>query len=112
MSDFSRTPEIEIMPQRLMEKNKADDVVVMIKNINQILDVETRKHKFVGGGFLVGRFILVLKEGVNVEEVIVAVRHICDQKLSYGYNIRVGRFIKPRPTVSDYIRGTVHTKKD
>jgi methyl coenzyme M reductase subunit D len=111
MPNFSGTPDIEIMPERLMDKKKADDLIVIMKDINHVLDVETRKHKFVGGGFLVGRFIVILKESADVEEVIETLRRICSQTLPLGYNIRVGRFVKPRPTVSDYLRGTVQAKK-
>jgi methyl coenzyme M reductase subunit D len=111
MPNFSGTPDIEIMPERLMNREKADDIIAMIRNIDHVSDVDTRKHKYVGGGYLVGRFIVMLKEGADVEKVIEKLRPVCSQMMPYGYRIRVGRFVKPRPTVSDYLRGTVRNKK-
>jgi methyl coenzyme M reductase subunit D len=112
MPTFTGKPDIEIMPERLMEKKKADELIAIIKGINYVSDVDTRKHKFVGGGYLVGRFVVILSEEAEVEEVIEKLRSICDKTMPHGYYVRVGRFVKPRPTVSDYLRGTVRNKKE
>jgi methyl coenzyme M reductase subunit D len=112
MPAFTGKPDIEIMPERLMDRKKADDFIAIIKEMDHVSDVEIRKHKFVGGGYLVGRFIVILKEDADVEEVIEKLRPVCNQMTPHGYYVRVGRFVKPRPTVSDYLRGTVRDKKE
>jgi len=112
MPTFTGKPDIEIMPERLMDKKKADDLIAIIKGMDHVSDVGIRKHKYVGSGYLVGRFIVILKEEADVEEVIEKLRPVCDQMMPYGYYVRVGRFVKPRPTVSDYLRGTARNKKE
>lgn len=97
-------PEIEIMPRKLMSRNKAEDLIHLIKDTGLVKEVLIQKHRYSDGSYLVGRFILIINVN-SPEEVINKIKPICDQMMPYGYDIRIGRFVKLRPTVSDYIRG-------
>lgn len=102
--------EIEIMPRRLMSMDKAEEFVNLIKSTGLINEVLLYKHKYYDGRYLVGRFILLINR-VTPEEVIEKITPICEQMMPYGFDIRIGKFTKPRPTVSDYIRGAVYWKE-
>ncbi len=41
---------------------------------------------------------------IEDEETIDAVRHKCEENLSFGFNIHVGTFIRKQKTVSDKIK--------
>jgi len=97
-------PEIEIMPRRLMPREKAEDFASLLKETGMILDVLLQRHDYLGGGYMVGRFILILSE-FSPEYVVEKIRPLCEQVMPYGYDIRIGRFTKPRPTVKDYLTG-------
>lgn len=101
--------EIEVMPRRLMSMDKAREFVELVKSTGSIIEVLLHKHKYYDGRYLVGRFILLI-DG-SPEEIIEKITPICKQMMPYGFDIRVGKFTKPRPTVSDYIRGTVYWKE-
>lgn len=47
-----------------------------------------------------GRVLLEIEE----EEIIDQIRTICDENLTFGYNIHVGTFIRKRKTVTDGIK--------
>lgn len=98
--------EIELMPRRLMSMNRADELISMLKATGLVNEVLVQKHKYYDGKYLVGRFILLINGPPN--EVISKITPICEKMMPYGYDIRVGKFIKPRPTVSDYIRGAIY----
>jgi methyl coenzyme M reductase subunit D len=99
-------PEIEILPRRLMSSKKAEDFAALLKDTGMISEVLLQRHNYSGGGYMVGRFILLLSE-FSPEAVIEKIRPLCEQVMPYGYDIRVGRFTKPKPTVKDYLRGRV-----
>ncbi|MCS7097956.1 MAG: methyl-coenzyme M reductase operon protein D [Candidatus Methanomethyliaceae archaeon] len=98
--------EIELMPRRLMSMDRADELVNMLKATGLISEVLLQKHKYYDGKYLVGRFILLINNPPN--EVISKIAPICEKMMPYGYDIRVGKFTKPRPTVSDYIREAIY----
>jgi methyl-coenzyme M reductase subunit D len=103
--NYEIPPEIEIMPRRLMPKSKAEEFVNLIKNTGLVKEVLIYKQKYSDGkSYLANRFILIININ-SPEEVIEKIKPICNQMMPYGYDIRIGRFIKLRPTVSDYIRG-------
>lgn len=104
MPDYSGTPDIDIMPRRLMEQKKSDEFVQIIKDMNEVSDVGVKTHNWRGGGYLAGRFIIILKKGTDAETVAAKLKPIMDQMMPYGYDVHYGRFTKPRPTVKDYIR--------
>ncbi len=99
-------PEIEILPRRLMPSKKAEDFAALLKDTGMISEVLFQRHNYSGGGYMVGRFILLLSEH-SPETVIGKIKPLCEQVMPYGYDIRVGRFTKPRPTVKDYLAGRV-----
>lgn len=105
MSQPPRPKEIEVMPRRLMGSKKSTDLAAIMRETEGVEEVLTHGPKYSGGGAMTGRFILVLKEGYNPEEIIERIRPVCEQTMPYGYDIRVGQFTKPRPTVKDYLRG-------
>jgi hypothetical protein len=87
-----------------MDPKKADDLIAIISEEDAIQTVEKVTQNYRGGGYLVGRLILVLKEGAVPGELVEKLRPVMDQMMPYGYDIDTGVFIKPRPTVSDYLR--------
>ncbi len=97
-------PEIEIMPRRLMPSKKAEDFANLLKDIGMILEVLFQKHYYSGGGYMVGRLVLIIGAAPPTE-VIEKIRPLCEQVMPYGYDIRIGRFTKPKPTVKDYLMG-------
>ncbi|MDI9644021.1 MAG: methyl-coenzyme M reductase operon protein D [Candidatus Verstraetearchaeota archaeon] len=105
MSQSPHPREIEVMPRRLMSSKKATDLSAIMRETDGVEEVLTHTIKYSGGGAVTGRFILVLKEGFKPEDVIEKIRPVCEQSMPYGYDIRVGQFTKPRPTVKDYLRG-------
>ncbi|MEM2128291.1 MAG: methyl-coenzyme M reductase operon protein D [Candidatus Methanomethylicaceae archaeon] len=99
-------PEIEILPRRLMPSKKAEDFAALLKYTGMVSEVLFQRHNYSGGGYMVGRFILLISEN-SPETVIGKIKPLCEQVMPYGYDIRVGRFTKPRPTVKDYLAGRV-----
>jgi methyl-coenzyme M reductase subunit D len=47
-----------------------------------------------------GRVLLEIEE----EDIIDEIRTVCDENLTFGYNIHVGTFIRKHKTVSDNIK--------
>ncbi|MBC7120234.1 MAG: hypothetical protein H5T33_01440 [Candidatus Methanosuratus sp.] len=97
--------EIEVMPRRLMSDKKAKDLAAIMRDTEGVEEVLTQGPRYSGGGSLTGRFIIVVKAGFSPEEIIAKLRPVCDQTMPYGYDMRIGQFTKPKPTVKDYIRG-------
>ncbi|MCQ8891931.1 MAG: hypothetical protein NQU41_00950 [Candidatus Methanosuratincola sp.] len=105
MSQQAHFREIEVMPRRLMSDKKAMDLAAIMRDTEGVEEVLTHGPRFSGGGRLTGRFIIVVKSGFTPEDVIAKLKPVCDQSMPYGYDVRVGQFTKPRPTVKDYLRG-------
>lgn len=105
MSEQSQPREIEVMPRRLMSDKKAKDLAAIIRDTDGVEEVLTHGPRYSGGGQLTGRFIIVVKPGSSPEDVISRLKPVCDQSMPYGYDVRIGQFTKPKPTVKDYLRG-------
>lgn len=105
MQHYTGTPDIDILPRRLMNRKKAEDLCAIAREMEQVEEVHTKNIPFKGGGYLVGRLILILKPGADHEAVVRDLRPVLDQLMPYGYDIRFGRFVKPKPTVKDYLLG-------
>jgi len=105
MSQQAQFREIEVMPRRLIGDKKAKDLVAIMRDTEGVEEVLTHGPSFSGGGRLTGRFIIVVKAGFTPEEIIEKIRPVCEQTMPYGYDVRVGQFTKPKPTVKDYLRG-------
>jgi len=96
--------DINIIPRRLMDSKKAEELVALIKGTDGVAEVEIVKKNYRGGGFLAGRFIIVLSEGIAPEDMTEKLRPVFAQMMPFGYDVNLGVFIKPRATVKDYIR--------
>ena len=105
MQSFTGTPDIDILPRRLMDRKKADDFAAIIKEMGQVEDVFTKNIPFRGGGHIVGRFVVILKPGADPEAVVCELKPVMEQTMPYGYDVRFGRFVKPKPTLKDYLTG-------
>ncbi|WP_456472001.1 methyl-coenzyme M reductase operon protein D [Methanocaldococcus sp.] len=49
---------------------------------------------------MAGRFIITLSDDSEIEEI----KKICEEMFPFGYDIRVGKFLKDKPTVTDYLK--------
>jgi methyl-coenzyme M reductase subunit D len=49
---------------------------------------------------MAGRFWITLKDDSELDEL----KEICEELFPFGYNIKVGKFLKDRPTVTDYMK--------
>jgi len=87
-----------------MDPKKGEELVAIIKEMKEVANVEIAKMGYSGGGYLVGRFILTLNEGVQSDDVIAKLKPVLDQMMPYGYDTGFGVFIKPRKTVKDYLK--------
>jgi methyl coenzyme M reductase subunit D len=110
---FTGTPDIDILPRRLMDRKKAEDFSAIIREMDQVEDVLTKNYPYRGGGHIIGRFIVVLKPGADHESVVRGLKPVMDQIMPFGYDVRFGRFVKPKPTLKDYMTGKkLPEKKD
>jgi methyl coenzyme M reductase subunit D len=111
MQTYTGTPDIDILPRRLMGRKKAEDFTIIIKEMDQVEDVFTKNIPFKGGGHIVGRFIVILKPGADPEAFVRELKPVMEQTMPFGYEIRLGRFVKPKPTVKDYLTGKMPPEK-
>jgi len=104
-------PDIDIMPRRLIDPKKAEDLSAIVRELDQVDDVLTKNYTYRGGGHLVGRFVVILKPGADHEAVVRELKPVLDQMMPFGYDIRFGRFVKPKPTLKDYLAGRAGPEK-
>jgi len=110
---FTGTPDIDILPRRLMDRKKAEDLSAIIREMEGVEDVLTKNYLYRGGGHVVGRLIVVLKPGADYEAVVRGLKPVMGQTMPFGYDVRFGRFVKPKPTLKDYLAGKqLPEKKD
>ncbi len=105
MPTFTGTPDIDILPRRLMDRKKAEDLSAIVREIGEVEEVLTKDYPYRGGDHVVGRLIVVLKPGSDHEAVVDLLKPVLEQVLPFGYDIRFGRFVKPKPTLKDYMTG-------
>lgn len=105
MPTFTGTPDIDILPRRLMDRKKAEDLSAIVREIAEVEEVLTKDYPYRGGDHVVGRLIVVLKPGSDHEAVVDRLKPVLEQVLPFGYDIRFGRFVKPKPTLKDYMTG-------
>jgi hypothetical protein len=111
MQTYTGTPDIDIMPKRLMERKKAEDFSAIVREIPQVEEVHTKNFPFRGGGYCVGRFIVILKSGADHEAIVRELKPVMEQIMPFGYEVRFGRFVKPKPTLKDYLTGKEYPRK-
>jgi len=97
--------EIEITPHRLLGKNTTRKLLKFLGSIpsvtNMLLDSIDYKD---GTGSLTKRIIVQVKDTSQIDTVLIDIEGLCRNLLPAGHDVRVGRFTKTRPTVSDYLR--------
>ncbi|WP_423792831.1 methyl-coenzyme M reductase operon protein D [Methanocaldococcus indicus] len=49
---------------------------------------------------MAGRFIVTLKDDSEIDKI----HEICKELFPFGYNLKVGKFLKDKPTVTDYLK--------
>lgn len=105
MPTFTGTPDIDILPRRLIDGKKAEDLATIIREMGEVEEVLTKNYPYRGGGHVVGRLIVVLRPGADHEAVVKELKPVLEQAMSFGYDVRFGRFVKPKPTLKDYMTG-------
>jgi methyl-coenzyme M reductase subunit D len=111
--------DIEIFPHRLLNADTTEKLLNDFENIKGVKrmvlqgqrlppkegDDPDRKTIIIHGEEVdlqvkTGRVLLEIEE----EEIIDQIRTICDENLTFGYNIHVGTFIRKHKTVTDRIK--------
>jgi methyl-coenzyme M reductase subunit D len=131
--EYVPLPEIMIFPKRLLSAETTEKLLNRIHGLDHVrqinlhgenlpvtvnygpgkghkVDHPQRKLIEVKGEKMelkvqVGRVFVEVEDIDFVEEVSDEIERICDEILPFGYYLKVGRYSKFRPTVSDYIRG-------
>jgi methyl-coenzyme M reductase subunit D len=110
--------DIEIFPHRLLSADTTESLLNALDEIDGVKkivlqgqrlpsDTENPDHRIIN---IKGEEVdLQVKTGrvfmeIEDEETIEAVRHKCEDNLSFGFNIHVGTFIRKQKTVSDKIK--------
>ncbi|MGY0288718.1 MAG: methyl-coenzyme M reductase operon protein D [Thermoproteota archaeon] len=106
--------DVEIFPNRLLSAKTAEKLLNAIEELEDVQEIvvhgpslgrERREiislhGKEVELRVAVGRIIMRTN---NPNSLVEKVREICDELLPFGYSIRVGKFLKDRPTIHDSI---------
>ena len=107
MSEQVQT-EIEIMPRRLMPEKKAEDLMQLMKGVEYVTHVLIHSISYKGDEQAIGRFFIRITEKSKADYVLNKLKPICEQSMPFGYDVRVGRFTKTKPTLKDYVTGKAH----
>ncbi|ENN96463.1 methyl-coenzyme M reductase operon protein D [Methanocaldococcus villosus KIN24-T80] len=75
-------------PARGLPVNHSERKIINVKGVPIELTV------------MAGRFIVTLSDDSELEKI----KKICEEMFPFGYDIRVGKFLKDRPTVTDYLK--------
>ena len=105
MGESSLTSEIEIFPHRLLSKNTTRKLVKFLGSIPNVTDVLLDSIGYQDGSdSLTKRIIVRVKRASKIDVTLLDIDSLCKNLIPFGHDIRVGRFTKPRPTVSDYLK--------
>ncbi|MCS7140309.1 MAG: methyl-coenzyme M reductase operon protein D [Candidatus Nezhaarchaeota archaeon] len=104
--------QIEIFPSRILGEETTKKLTKKISSIEGVLQAIPHVLRYVDGGTVTTRIIVTLDGTIPVDKVFKKIDEVCKQILPFGYTMRRGVFIKPRPTVSDYLRGHVSTQEE
>ncbi len=107
LSTSQELPEIEVMPRRLMSAKRGEPLLSALNGDDRIVEVLTHGPKYHDGKHVIGRFIIRLIPDSAPGEVIEALKPIFESAMPHGYDVRIGRFTKPKPTVKDYLSGRI-----
>ncbi|MDH5815501.1 MAG: methyl-coenzyme M reductase operon protein D [Candidatus Nezhaarchaeota archaeon] len=98
--------QIEVFPYRVLSERTTKKLLRRISKIKGVLEAIPHVLRYEDGETVTKRIIVALNGTSPIEEVFKKIDDVCKELLPFGYMIRSGVFIKPRPTVSDYLRGT------
>jgi len=98
-------PEIEIFPDRLLSSETAEKLIARLRRIKNVVGVFVHGMSYYNSDeFAVSRIIVRVAKQEYVDEVAERIKEVCRSMLPFSFKLRVGRFTKTRPTVSDYLR--------
>ncbi|ADG12954.1 methyl-coenzyme M reductase operon protein D [Methanocaldococcus infernus] len=75
-------------PARGLPVNHSERKIIEVKGVPVELTV------------MAGRFIVTLSDDSELEKI----EEICKEMFPFGYDIKVGKFLKEKPTVTDYLK--------
>lgn len=96
--------QIEVFPYRVLSEETTKKLLRRISKVEGVLQVIPQVLRYEDGEEVTKRIIVALDGTSPVEKVFKKIDDICRELLPFGYMLRTGVFIKPRPTVSDYLR--------
>ncbi|MDI9620173.1 MAG: methyl-coenzyme M reductase operon protein D [Candidatus Nezhaarchaeota archaeon] len=97
--------QIEIFPYRILSERTTEVLLKKISKLDGIVEAIPQVLRYEDGETVTKRIIVALNGTVPTDKVLNKLDEICKNMLPFGYMLRTGVFIKPRPTVSDYLRG-------
>ncbi len=111
--------DIEIFPHRLLGADTTEKLLINLEKVEGVKRMVLQGQRLPPKGeedpdrktitihgeevdlqVKTGRVLLEIEE----EEIIDQIRTVCDEYLTFGYNIHVGTFIRKQKTVSDVIK--------
>ena len=126
-------PEVLIFPHRLLSADTTEKLlnrIYEVKHVRQVnlsgeglpskvrsgphtgLDVEHPQRKVIAVKgkeieltLQVGRIFVEIDDIDNLQGALDEIEKICQEILTFGFNLEVGRYSKYRPTVTDYKKG-------
>ncbi|MHC1601103.1 MAG: methyl-coenzyme M reductase operon protein D [Candidatus Nezhaarchaeales archaeon] len=104
--------QIEVFPYRILSERTTERLLKKILKIEGVLQAIPQVLRYEDGETVTKRIIIALDGTAPIEKVLKKIDDVCKDLLPFGYMLRTGVFIKPRPTVSDYLRGQVSGQKE
>lgn len=104
--------QIEVFPYRVLSERTTKKLLTRIRRIEGVLDAIPQVLKYDDGETITKRIIVALDGSSPIDAVFKKIDEICKELLPFGYMLRTGVFIKPRPTVSDYLRESVKKREE
>ncbi|RLF08181.1 MAG: hypothetical protein DRJ60_00985 [Thermoprotei archaeon] len=104
--------QIEVFPYRILSEKTTEKLLKKISKIEGVLQAIPQVLRYEDGETVTKRIIVALDGTAPIEKVLKKIDEVCKDLLPFGYMLRTGVFIKPRPTVSDYLRDQVLSQKE
>lgn len=105
MSATSELNEIEIMPRRLMNAKNGEAFISALSDDKRIIEVLVHGPKYHDGRQAIGRFIIRISPDSEADKILDSLKPTLESAMPYGFDVRIGRFTKNKPTVKDYLSG-------
>ncbi len=90
-----------------MSTEKGESLVSALNGDDRVVEVLIHGPKYRDGKQIIGRFIIRLVPGTAPEVILSSFKPTFESTMPFGYDVRIGRFTKPKPTVKDYLSGRV-----